>query len=72
MDTFWKVYKSYHWGDTTFSKANNVYNLDINMCTLSANIYLYGTNMLSLGLKKAQRCTFWKDTTPVTAFFLRV
>ncbi len=29
-----------------------VYNLDINMCTLSANIYLYGTNMLSLGLKK--------------------
>ncbi len=38
-------------------------------------MYTRGTNMYPLGVNKFQKCTFWKDTTPVTAFvpfFLRV
>ncbi len=52
-----------------FQKLIYVYNLDINMCTLSANIYLYGTNMLSLGLKKSTKVYLLKGYHASYSFF---
>ncbi len=40
----------------------------IEVCSLDNNQYLQGTNVQPLGVKKVQRCTFWKSTGPVTAF----